>query len=378
MPLDFDSLRRWPDVEAPDLLATDAADRLILDESAPFRAGLGDGRLAVIGDAYGALTLGAADDGATGIRVHQDALSGEGALDANAYAADLDGSFRSLDLLPELVADAEVVLVRLPRSLDALADIADLIARHAAPGVVVVAGGRLKHMTVAMNEVLQRSFGRLDVSLARQKSRVLIAREPRELAPYERVRTAHHDSPLGPLEVCAVGGVFAGDSIDIGTRFLLDNLPAEIPGDRAVDFACGTGVVGAALALRHPSLVVIASDQSAAAVVSARATVAANGLEGRMTVERDDGLSLLPDASESFIALNPPFHVGAAVTGEIAPKLFAEAGRVLAPGGQLWAVWNTPMGYRAALNRFVGPTRQVARNAKFTVTVSERHERVEG
>jgi 16S rRNA (guanine1207-N2)-methyltransferase len=33
--IDPDILRRWPDVEAPELLAHDATDRLLLDEAAP-------------------------------------------------------------------------------------------------------------------------------------------------------------------------------------------------------------------------------------------------------------------------------------------------------------------------------------------------------
>ena len=77
-----DALRRWPDLEAPELLATDAADRLILDESAVARSEAPDGSIVVIGDAYGALTLGSADAGATGIRVHQDPLAGERSLAA--------------------------------------------------------------------------------------------------------------------------------------------------------------------------------------------------------------------------------------------------------------------------------------------------------
>ncbi len=173
-----DALRRWPDLEAPELLATDAADRLILDESAVARSEAPDGTIVVIGDAYGALTLGSADAGATGIRVHQDLLAGERALEANARTADLTGAFRSMDLGPELVAGARVVLLRLPRALDELDDIAALIAAHAHPDVVVFGGGRLKHMSLAMNDVLRRSFARLDVTHARQKSRVLIGRDP--------------------------------------------------------------------------------------------------------------------------------------------------------------------------------------------------------
>ena len=81
---------------------------------------------------------------------------------------------------PDAVRGARVVLLRLPRSLDALHDVAGLIAAHADPAAVVVAGGRLKHMTVAMNDVLREAFHRVDVTHARQKSRVLIARDPHD------------------------------------------------------------------------------------------------------------------------------------------------------------------------------------------------------
>ena len=81
---ELDRLRRRPDLEAPGLVAVDAADRLILDRSATARENAEAATVGVIGDAYGALTLGAALAGATGIRVHQDALTGERALAANA------------------------------------------------------------------------------------------------------------------------------------------------------------------------------------------------------------------------------------------------------------------------------------------------------
>lgn len=360
------ALRRWPDLEGPDLPAVDAADRLILDESAAERADVGEGGLVVIGDAFGALTLGAAGEGVRGIRTHQDALTGERALAANAERFGLGSTYTSHGLTADLVRDARVVLLRLPRSLDALRDIAGLIAAHADPGVAVFGGGRLKHMSPSMNDVLREHFDRVDVTHARQKSRVLVARGPREGRDPEP-RTERH----GEIVVCAFGGAFAGTSIDIGTRFLLEHLPDPGAGT-AIDLACGTGVVAATLALRHPGLRVYACDQSAAAVASARATAEANGVADRVEVARDDMLRSRPDGEATFIALNPPFHVGAAVTGDIAPRLFADAARALDSGGELWTVWNSGLRYRPVLERLVGPTRQVARNTKFTVTVSTR------
>ncbi|RLK48910.1 class I SAM-dependent methyltransferase [Microbacterium telephonicum] len=370
MSFPFERLRRFPDIEADDLVAADAADRLILDESAPQREGLGPGELVVIGDGYGALTLASLADGAPDVRVHQDTVTGERALAANAAALGLAG-YTSLPLDARLLRGARVVLLRLPRALDALADIAGLIAAHAREDVVVVAGGRLKHMTPTMNNVLRTVFGRVDVSHARQKSRVLIARSPHDgHDPVPRVER------VDGIEVHAFGGAFAGPRIDIGTRLLLRSLPDTPPGgtaeDPLIDFACGTGVVATTLALRHPGAAVYASDTSAVAVASARASVAANGVAAQVRVAQDDLLSARADGSASFIALNPPFHSGAAVTDRLAPRLFADAGRVLRPWGELWCVWNTPLGYRPMLERLVGPTRQVSRNPKFTVTVSLR------
>ena len=171
----------------------------------------------------------------------------------------------------------------------------------------MVAAGRIKHMAIAMNDVLRSRFDRVDVTHARQKS---------------------------------------------------------------IDFACGTGLVAAWLALRDPSARVLATDVSAAAVTSARATVFAKGVGDRVEVVQDVGLASQADASASLIMLNPPFHVGAAMNKDLAPELFADAARVLAPGGQLWTVWNSHLQYRGALSRLVSETAQVARNSKFTVARS--------
>lgn len=370
----FDRLRRFPDVEADNLFAVDASDRLILDEAAGVLAEAGTGEVVVIEDRYGALTLGtAALAGARGIRVHQDVLSGELALALNAADAGLTDTYRSLDLGEELLANARVVLLQLPRSLAALDEFADAIRRFASPEVVVIAGGRIKHMTKAMNEVLHRHFGELQVSPARQKSRVLratalIPAEAQKVASTWPVCVEHPD--LG-LTVCAHGAAFAGATIDIGTRFLLEFLDRMKTDARsAIDLGSGTGVLAAALASRRPALRVTATDQSAGAVASARATMMANALVDRVTVVRDDALRSHPDASAELIVLNPPFHIGSSVHAGIALKLFEDAGRVLQSGGELWTVWNTHLGYRPELTRLVGPTHQVGRNAKFTVTVS--------
>jgi 16S rRNA (guanine1207-N2)-methyltransferase len=363
-------LRREPDVEAPELVAVDATDRLLLDEAAGALAICGPGEVAVVDDAYGALTLGSvALHGARDVRVAQDLLVGERALARNAERTGLSGTYRSLPLGPELAAGARVVLVQAPKALEALREIAEVLAASAAPDVTVLVGGRVKHMTHAMNDVLRDSFTDVSATLARQKSRVLVARGPKPAPSSFPRRQVHPD--LG-LTVCAHGAAFAGTKIDIGTRTLLAALEAAAPAGTALDLGCGTGVLAAALAGSRPGLDVVAVDQSAAAVASARATAEANGLAGRIRVVRDDAADSLPDASTDLVVCNPPFHVGAAVVTTAADRLFAAAGRVLRPGGELWTVYNSALRYKPTLSRLVGPTRVVEQTPKFTVTVSVR------
>ncbi|WP_395245097.1 class I SAM-dependent methyltransferase [Agromyces sp. MMS24-K17] len=379
--MEFTALRREPDVDGTGLAAYDAADRLLLDEAAGALAAAEPGTVVVIGDTHGALALGAASDHAlVGIRAHQDALLGERAITANAERLGLGAAVRTLPLGPELVSGARVVLLRLPRSLDQLDEVAALIAEHADPEAVVFAGGRLKHMTTAMNDVLLRRFGRLDVSHARQKSRVLVAREPirppggRDDTDAPWPRRAHDDAL--DLDVVAHAGAFAGASVDIGTRFLIEQLPHALEGSpapaRAIDLACGTGLVAVALARLLPGARVEAFDQSAVAVASARLTAAANGVGDRIVVDRADGLEAVGDGEADLVVLNPPFHAGGTITTALAERLFADAGRALAPGGRLVAVWNSHLRYRPVLERHVGRTRQVARDPKFTITASTR------
>ena len=376
MPVDglLAGLRRAPDVEGPDLVAVDATDRLLLDEAAALFPACGPGEVLVVDDAYGALTLGAvALHGATDVQVWLDLLVGERALRGNAKRAGLDGTFLVLPF-PGGSAVSPVaprlVLVQAPKGLEALREISEAVAQVAHPDATVLVGGRIKHMTHAMNDVLRASFTDVSATLARQKSRVLVARGPVP-GPSSFPRRQEH-SDVG-LTVCAHGAAFGGTKVDLGTRALLAALAAApASAGNALDLGCGTGILAAVLARSSGDRRVLAVDQSAAAVASATATAEANGVADRITVVRDDAADSLPAGSVDLVVCNPPFHVGAAVLTTAADRLFAAAARVLRTGGELWTVYNSALRCKPELGRAVGPTRVVAQTPKFTVTVSTR------
>ena len=393
----YERLRRFPDVEAPNLQAHDATDLLLVERGIALAAerGLTGSEIVVIGDGYGAITLALVDAGFDGLRVHQDLATGRRALAHNAAALglvgipDADGAstasgvgsaashpesgtpFASHELDAELLTGARLVLVQLPKALSELEEIADAVARWAADDVVLVAGGRVKHMTLAQNDVLARSFGSVQAQRAQRKSRLILAEDAHE-APESPPFPVYETHAAYGVTIAAHGGAFAGARIDIGTRVLLDVLDRVPPGDVVVDLGCGTGALAAVYATTHPSAHVIATDRSAAAAASARATMAVNGLDERVKVTHDDAGSELADASADVVLLNPPFHLGTSVHTAAATRLFEAAARLLRSGGELWTVYNSTLAYRGELTRLVGPTEQVHRTAKFTVTRSIR------
>ena len=366
----FAGLGRAPDFDAPELRAHDSADGLILETAAERLFVSAPGTVAVIGDGHGALTLGALALGASEVRTHVDPLLGERALARNAAALGRVDDYTACGLGAELLDGAETVLLQLPRGLEALREIAWAIARYAAPGVRVFAGGRVKHMTRAQNGVLGEYFGEVSAGLGKRKARVLTAREPLDAGdpPFPRWGD---DAELA-FRLAAFGATFGGPKLDHGSRLLLATLgegaaaPAAQP-RRVLDLGCGNGVLAVSAALRWPEAEVIASDQSSAAVLASAETAHAAGVAERIAIHRADGTEAVPDGWADLVLLNPPFHTGSTVHAGVAHRLIRDCARVLRPGGELRLVFNSHLAYRALVAEAIGPTRQLARDATFTV-----------
>lgn len=368
MNLNFADLSRVPDSEAPNLFAFDASDRLILDSATALIDSAQPDTIAVIGDRHGALTLGAVlNHGARGVRVYQDELLHERALAQNAQRLGGADSYVSHELSESLLAGVALVLLQLPRSLNELREIADAIARWARPDVTVIAGGRVKHMSLNMNELLKEYFGDVQASLARQKSRVLTATQAKPLSSQLPFPVWGTDAEL-KFKLASFGGTFGGSTLDHGTRLLLQHL--QLPAGesrRVVDLGCGNGTIAAAIATALPGAQVIAVDQNRSAVRAAELTLHEAGVADQVEVMRADGCESIEEGWADLIVLNPPFHSGAAVDDRIAAKLIESAARVLKPGGELWIVMNSHLSYRPHMQQMIGETSQIVRDRRFTV-----------
>lgn len=156
------------------------------------------------------------------------------------------------------------------------------------------------------------------------------------------------------LELVARPGVHAAGKLDPGTARLLEHVPWEgLAGRRVLDLGCGYGLL--ALLAARAGAEVVALDDDAAAVESARANAERHGLASLVDVRHSDVGSALADG-ERFDAVlaNPPFHVGEGVQLAVPEAFLAAAGRHLGPGGALWLVANRALPYERSLASWAG------------------------
>lgn len=142
------------------------------------------------------------------------------------------------------------------------------------------------------------------------------------------------------LKIRALPGVFSQNELDAGTALLLNNLPT-LEG-KVLDFGCGAGVIGAVIKTLNPNVRLCMADISALAVASARETLKANQLEGKVIAT--DGYSAIKESFDHIIS-NPPFHAGLKTHYEATETFLLKAPQYLLKKGKLTIVANSFLQY---------------------------------
>ncbi|WP_328917037.1 MULTISPECIES: methyltransferase [unclassified Streptomyces] len=369
-------LTRFPADPREQLRAWDAADDYVLRHLADAGTDL-SGAVAVVGDRWGALT--------TALAAHRPTQISESHLGQQATRANLrrnaPGAVDDVTLLstrdtpPERI---DVLLVRVPKSLGLLEDQLHRLAPAMHAGTVVIGAGMVTEIHTSTLRLFERIVGPTRTSLAVRKARLILCTPdpalPRTPSPWPlRYELPDGIGPLSGRTVTNHAGVFCADRLDVGTRFLLQHLPARQGPDRVIDLGCGNGVVGTAAAVANPGSDVLFIDESHQAVASAEATFRANAdPAARAEFQVADALTAISAGSADLVLNNPPFHSHRATTDATARRMFTTARAALRPGGELWVVGNRHLSYHVMLRRIFGGCEVVASDPKFVVLRAEK------
>ena len=125
-------------------------------------------------------------------------------------------------------------------------------------------------------------------------------------------------------------GVFSKGELDVGTRLLLDALPA-LSGD-VLDLGCGWGAIGVAVAKANREARVVMADVNHRALGLAKDNCARNGVTAE--VVESDGMAAVMGRTFDAVITNPPIRAGK----QVIYKMFADAAVSLKEDGALYLV----------------------------------------
>jgi 23S rRNA (guanine1835-N2)-methyltransferase len=359
-------LNRLPKRPKELLRAWDAADEYLLDTLVE-QPGLLDGaRILIVNDSFGALAV--ALNTYRPYAISDSYLSQQATrlnLAANNLPEQSVSLLSSLDM-PEGVFD--LVLIKVPKTLALLEDELIRLRPHLIESTRIIVAGMVKTLPSSVWKLLERLIGPTTTSLAKKKARLIFTSFDSGLivppSPYPVSYRLENTDYL----ISNHANVFSRDSLDIGTRFFLQHLPARQDACDIVDLGCGNGLVGLIAAERCPNATMHFVDESFMAVTSAQDNFyRAFGDQRVATFRVGDGLMDVESESADLILCNPPFHQQNTVGDQIAVSLFKQSKRVLRKGGELWVIGNRHLDYHSYLDRLFGGHAVVAANSKFVI-----------
>ena len=355
-------LSRFPLETNEKLQAWDAADEYLLNDVAEKLLQFNAPRILIVNDSFGALAVALNQFNPSALSDSYLAqLSTIENLKLNQLEAEKVKLYSSLEIPKE---SFDFILIKSPKTIAFLEDILVRLQGVMTEKTQVITAGMVKNMPPSIWKTIDKLVGETVPSKAVKKARLIYA------TPDLSKETINHYPSYFFLEntdyqICNHANVFSRQSLDIGTRFFLSELPSNKKYQQVVDLGCGNGVVGLVFAEKNPQAQLHFVDESFMAVASAKENFQQAKAQKEATFQTDDALTGFADHSMDLILCNPPFHQQNTIGSHIAMRMFKQAKQVLRSGGELWVIGNRHLGYQVSLKKYFPKVELIASNAKF-------------
>jgi 16S rRNA (guanine1207-N2)-methyltransferase/23S rRNA (guanine1835-N2)-methyltransferase len=366
-------LVRYPqDLQHPSWQAWDAADEYLIEYIEQNIQDLRSHTVSIYNDDFGALACWFADSKPLWV---SDSFVAKQSCLVNLQRNKLPiESVTFYDSVTQVDSPAELVLLKIPKTTALLEQqLIDLQSR-VSPATTVIAAGKANLIQKSTLALFEKYLGATTTSLAKKKARLVFcqpAGNKSHSSPYPTIWFT--DKPR--FEISNLANVFARQQLDIGARFMLEQLSnlANMENKTVIDLGCGNGVLGLHILNQNKQTKVVFVDESYMAVASAKQNILANLTEKALQSEFivNNCLDNFTEKSQfnevDIVLCNPPFHQQNAITDHIAWQMFKDAKAVLQESGQLFVVGNRHLDYPNKLKRLFGNVTKVATNQKFSI-----------
>ena len=275
---------------------------------------------------------------------------------------------KTVSCFPDSSRKFDLVILRVPKHNSLLKFQLTQIKPWLAPRARVIAAGMCKDIHNSNLKIFESIIGPTQTSLAKKKARLIFSQPNNEKPPCSQLKCYSLAEPQ--LDIYSMAGVFSGEKLDMGTRVLLAHLPQFSSGQKIIDLGCGSGVIGAIIAQSNPQCQLLLTDESRAAVESAKITFTNNQLTNGI-FHQTNVLSGVTRRAYDHILCNPPFHQQNVQMLDIAHEMFKQSAQCLKPSGQLLVVANRHLKYQPFLKRFFSLVKPISSDQKFTVWLAK-------
>lgn len=266
--------------------------------------------------------------------------------------------------LPNHITD---VVIKIPKSVDLLQHWLELCRQQLPSETRYWLAGMSKHIPTSWLKWLQQhshSYQQYPIARKARLMVITLGLQPLHKNQWFGYKTADE------IRLLALPGVFSRNSMDIGSQFLLQHLPAL--SGQVVDLGCGNGLLALTCKKRYPACEVYATDDAWQAIESCRYNAKQSQLD--INVLQGNGLSniaIQPD----WVLCNPPFHDGAKQLTDIAIMMFEQSAKKLKDDGRLLVIANRHLPYFKALSKRFQTVKTIASNSKFHVYLANTPKR---
>ena len=355
-------LHRYPFKKTQKLQAWDASDEYIIEHFACNPTPLSN--ILIFNDTFGALSLALHKFSPS---VSIDSYISEQAIKYNCKHNNINlKKITILNSLTEFNNSYDYVLIKIPKTLDYLRYFLAKVRPHLHEKSQLILCGMIRSMPKTIWKVAEDMLGKTTTSLAKKKARLIFVKPEKNITKTPFPTSFSQENT--PFKIYNHANVFSKKSLDIGTRFLLKNLPKLNNIDTIIDLGCGNGIVGLNLATIYPDAKLIFTDESYMAVESARLTAQANldSIKKHQFIVTNC-LDDIKQNSVDLIVCNPPFHQSHSIGLHIALQMFQQSFQTLKPGGYFIVIANRHLPYYPHLKRIFGTVQNLASNNKFSI-----------